>query len=116
MEIQQRQSGSVAFVDVDGRLVLGFEDRLKDCVNSLLFQGHRNIVLNLRGVTQVDTSGLATITSVRGTAEKHAGRIKLLNLPKRVHDLLIITRLITLFEVFDSEENAVRSFDQPPNA
>ena len=110
MEIRQRQVSSVVCLDVDGRLVIGVEDRLKDTVNSLFLQGHRDILVNLKGVLQIDTTGLAAITAIRSAAERHRGTIKLLNLPQRVHDLLVITKLITLFDVFESEADALRSF------
>jgi anti-sigma B factor antagonist len=112
MEIRERQLERVVILDVEGRLVLGVEDRLKDKVNSLLLQRRQEILLNLRDVSQLDTSGLAAITSIRGAVERHGGRIKLLDLPKRVHDLLVVTRLITLFEVFESEQEAVNSFGE----
>ena len=95
---------------------MGVENGLKDKVNSLFLQGHRDILLNFKDVSQLDTSGLSAITAVRGAAETHGGTIKLLNLPTRVHDLLVITKLITLFDVFESEEDAVSSFRQPEDA
>jgi anti-sigma B factor antagonist len=79
-------------------------------VNSLFLQDHRDIRVNLKGVLQIDTTGLAAITAIRSASERHRGTIKLLNLPPRVHDLLVITKLITLFDVFESEADAVRSF------
>lgn len=112
MEIRQRQLGSVVCLDVEGRLVLGVEQGLKDKVNSLLLEGHRDILLNFKDVSQLDTTGLAAITAVRCAAERHRGTIKLLNLPMRVHSLLVITKLITLFDVFESEEDALSSFGQ----
>src|SRR5262249_28103876 len=110
MEIRERQFGHVVCIDVEGRLVLDMEDRLKDKVNSLLFQGQRDIILNLKDVSQIDTTGLAALTAVRRAADGNRGTIKLLNLPPRIYDLLVLTRLITLFEVFDSEAEAVSSF------
>ena len=112
MEIRQRQLGNVVCLDVDGKIVLGVEDVLKDKVNSLFLQGHRDILLNLKDVSQVDSCGLAAITAVKGAAERHRGTIKLLNLPSRVHALLVITKLITLFDVFESEADALASFCQ----
>jgi anti-sigma B factor antagonist len=113
MEIRERQIGTIVCLDVDGRLVVGVEDGLlKDKVNSLLLEGQRQILLNFKNVAQVDTLGLAAITAVRAAAERYGGTIKLLNLPARVRDLLVITKLITLFEVFESEPDAVRSFGQ----
>jgi anti-sigma B factor antagonist len=112
MQIRQRQLGTVVCLDVGGRLVVGVEDGLKDKVNSLFLQGRRHILLNLKDVSQVDTSGLAALSAVRAAAERHGGTIKLLKLPLRIHDLLVITKLITLFDVFESEGDALRSFSQ----
>jgi anti-sigma B factor antagonist len=102
----------VVILDVEGRLELGVEDRLKDKVNSLLLQHHRGILLNLKDVSRVDTSGLAALTAVRSAAERHGGTIKLLNLPARVQQLLVVTKLLTLFDVFESEHEAIDSFDE----
>jgi anti-sigma B factor antagonist len=116
MEIRQRQRGSIVCLDVDGRLVVGVRDGLlQDKVNSLLLQGHRHIILNLEGVSQIDTSGLAALTHVGAAAERHGATIKLLNLPRRIYDLLVITKLIGLFDVFESEAEALRSFRQLPD-
>jgi anti-sigma B factor antagonist len=79
-------------------------------VNSLFLEGHRQILLNLKDVSQIDTTGIAAITHVRAAAERHRGTMKLLNLPRRIHDLLVITKLITFFEVFESEEDARATF------
>jgi anti-sigma B factor antagonist len=111
MEIRQRQIGSVVCLDVAGRLVQGVEDnRLYDTVDSLLLHGQRQILLNFEEVSQVDTSGLAAITAARAAVVEQGGSIKLLNLPRRVHSMLVITRLITLFDVFESEAEALESF------
>ena len=110
MEIRTRNLGSVVCLDVQGRLVLTEDDRLKEKVSHLLFENHRKIVLNLEEVSQVDTTGLSALVAIRHVVDRSAGQIKLLNLPPRVHDLLVVTRLITLFEVVDSEADAVRAF------
>ena len=113
MKIRERQLGNVVCLDVEGRLVASAEDGvLKDKVNSLLLEGRRQILLNFRGVAQIDTSGLAAITAARAAAERNGGVIKLLNLAPRIYDLLVITRLSTLFEVFESEAEAVESFGE----
>ena len=111
MKIRTRHLGSVVCLDVQGRLVATDEDdRLKEKVSHLLFENHRKIVLNLEEVSQVDTTGLSALVAIRHVVDRSAGQIKLLNLPPRVHDLLVVTRLITLFEVVDSEADAVRAF------
>jgi anti-sigma B factor antagonist len=109
MEIRQRHVGSVICLDLQGRLISVDEDSvLKDKVNSLLFQGHRTILLNLEGVSHVDTTGLSALIAIRHAAERSGCSVKLLNLPGRVHSLLVVTRLITTFDVFDSEADALK--------
>lgn len=109
MEIRQRRVGSVICLDLQGRLTSVDEDSvLKDKMNSLLFQGHRTILLNLEGVSHIDTSGLSTLIAIRHAADRSGGSVKLLNLPARVHSLLVVTRLITLFDVFDSEADVLK--------
>ena len=108
MEIRQRHVGSVICLDLQGRLISVDEDSvLKDKVNSLLFQGHRTILLDLEGVSHVDTLGLSALIAIRNAVEKSGGSVKLLKLPARVHSLLVVTRLITVFDVFDSEADAL---------
>ena len=114
MNIGQRDIGGAVCLDVAGRLVVPIEDgRLADRVKSLLLNGERQIVLNLKDVSQIDTTGLAGLTEARRAAERAGASIKLVSLPPRVHDLLVITKLITLFDVFDSEHEAAKSFGEP---
>ena len=111
MTIQERVVGSVAILDLNGKLVLGDGDALlKDKVHSLVFQGHKQIVLNLGGVSYVDSSGLGALVAASVTSKSNGGQIKLLNLTKRIQDLLSITKLLTVFDCFDSEAEALRSF------
>ena len=113
MQIRQRQLGSIVCLDVDGRLVEGAQnDLLKDKVNSLFFEGHQDVVLNLKDVSQIDTSGIAALTHVRAAAERHGGTVRLVNLPRRIYDMLVIAKLITLFDVFESEADVLRHFSQ----
>ena len=111
MTIQERASGAVTVLDLDGKLVLGDGDvLLKDKIHSLVFQNKKQIVLNMGGVSYVDSSGLGALIAVYVTAQNNGGRIKLLNLTKRLSDLLSIAKLTTVFETYDSEPDAVRSF------
>jgi anti-sigma B factor antagonist len=113
MEIRERFLGSVVCLDVQGRLVVTNDnERLKEKVICLLFENHKKIILNFEEVSQVDTSGLSALISVSLAVERGGGEIKLLNLPPRIYDLLVLTRLITLFEVVDSEADAVRAFSE----
>jgi anti-sigma B factor antagonist len=101
----------VVVLDLKGKVTLGQGDELlKDKVNSLVNQGHRKIVLNLAGVPYVDSAGLGEIVRTYTTVSRQGGSMKLLNLTKRITDLLAITKLLTVFETFDVESDAVRSF------
>lgn len=117
MEIRERSLGPVVCLDLQGRLATTFEDdRLTDKVNSLLFEGRRNILLNLEEVSGIDTSGLSGLIAVRRAARQSGGEIKLLNLPSRIYDLLVVTKLITLFDTVESEADAIRAFSvESPN-
>jgi anti-sigma B factor antagonist len=111
MQIDQRAVGDVMVLDVKGRITMGEGDELlKDKVNSLVNQGHRKIVLNLAEVPYIDSAGLGEIVRTYTTVSRQGGNLKLLNLTKRITDLLSITKLLTVFETFDSENEAVRSF------
>ena len=111
MQIDERTVGDVVVLDLKGKVTLGQGDELlKDKVNSLVNQGHRKIVLNLAGVPYVDSAGLGEIVRTYTTVSRQGGSMKLLNLTKRIKDLLSITKLLTVFETFDSESEAVQSF------
>ena len=111
MEIESRAVGDVVILDLKGKMTLGEGDELlKDKVNSLSHQGHRKLILNLSGVPYVDSAGLGEIVRTYTTVSRLGGSLKLLNLTRRIHDLLSITKLLTVFETFESEDDAVRSF------
>lgn len=111
MEIEERLSGGVVILDLKGRLTLGDGDELlKDKINSLLHQGHRKLIMNLGDVPYIDSAGLGEIVRTYTTVSRQGGNLKLLNLTKRIQDLLSITKLLTVFETFESESEAVHSF------
>jgi anti-sigma B factor antagonist len=111
MQISERAVGDVMVLDLKGKVTLGEGDELlKDKVNSLVNQGHRKIILNLADVPYIDSAGLGEIVRTYTTVSRQGGSLKLLNLTKRITDLLSITKLLTVFETFDSESDAVRSF------
>jgi len=111
MTIQERASGAVTILDLEGKLVLGDGDGLlKDKIHSLVFQGRKLILLNMGGVSYVDSSGLGALVASSKTAKSNGGQIKLLSLTKRLQDLLSISKLLTVFDSFDSEADAVKSF------
>src|SRR5262245_42969362 len=111
MNIEQRTVGNVVVLDLKGKITLGEGDELlKDKVNSLMNQGQKQIVLNLEGVPYIDSAGLGEIVRAYTTVSRQGGSLKLANLTKRIQDLLSITKLLTVFETFDSENDAVKSF------
>jgi anti-sigma B factor antagonist len=111
MQIDERAVGDVMVLDVKGKVTLGEGDEmLKDKVNSLVNQGHKKIVLNLAEVPYIDSAGLGEIVRTYTTVSRQGGNLKLLNLTKRITDLLSITKLLTVFETYDSEPDAIRSF------
>jgi len=111
MQITERVVGDVMMLDLKGKITLGEGDELlKDKVNSVVNQGHRKIVLNLAEVPYLDSAGLGEVVRAYTTVSRQGGSLKLLNLTKRITDLLSITKLLTVFETFDIEGDAVRSF------
>ena len=111
MQIEERPVGDVMVLDVKGKVTLGEGDELlKDKVNSLVTQGHKKIILNLADVPYIDSAGLGEIVRTYTTVSRMGGNLKLLNLTKRITDLLSITKLLTVFETYDSEAEAIRSF------
>src|SRR4026207_2119437 len=111
MQITERSIGDVMVLDLKGKITLGEGDELlKDKVNSLINQGQRKIVLNLGEVPYLDSAGLGEVVRAYTTVSREGGSLKLLNLTKRITDLLSITKLLTVFETFESENEAVRRF------
>ena len=111
MQITERVVGDVMMLDLKGKITLGEGDELlKDKVNSVVNQGHRKIVLNLADVPYLDSAGLGEVVRAYTTVSRQGGSLKLLNLTKRISDLLSITKLLTVFETFDLESEAVQSF------
>ena len=117
MQIEERPSGDIMILDVTGKLTIGEGDELlKDKINSLIQQGHKKLILNLEGVPYVDSAGLGEIVRTYTTVSRQGGSLKLLNLTKRITDLLSITKLLTVFETYDNEADAVRSFSSSASA
>jgi anti-sigma B factor antagonist len=111
MQIAERESGAVTILDLSGRITLGEDGNLlKDKLQSLLHQGKKNILFNLGQVSYVDSAGLGAIVSAYTTVTREGGTLKLANVTKKLQDLLSITKLLTVFETFDSEDEAVRSY------
>ena len=117
MQIGEREVGDVTLLDLKGSITLGEGDEtLKDKINSLVQQGRRKIVLNLAEVPYIDSAGLGEIVRTYTTVSRQGGQLKLLSLTKRITDLLSITKLLTVFDTYDSEADAVRSFSSPASA
>jgi len=111
MVIEQRTVGDVTVLDLSGKLALGDGDGLlKDKVNSLVHQGLKEIALNLGRLSYMDSAGLGELISVHSAATRAGGHIKIFNLTKRVSDLLAITKVLTVFDVFESEQETLNSF------
>ena len=111
MQIEERVVGNVTILDLKGKVTLGEGDEvLKDKINSLIQQDRKRLLLNLEGVPYIDSAGLGEIVRTYTTVSRQGGSLKLLNLTKRITDLLSITKLLTVFETFDSEKDAVGSF------
>lgn len=111
VKLSTRQVGDVTVIDASGRITLGegssaFRDKIKELVNA----GNKKIVLNMAGVTYIDSSGIGELVSGFTTVTNQGGGLKLVNLGKRIQDLLQITKLYTVFETFDDEAAAIRSF------
>ena len=111
LKADNRQVDGVAVVDLAGRIVLGeATTTLREVLQNLASQGQKKILLNLSEVSYIDSSGLGALVSGYTTIAGQAGQLKLLNLTAKVKDLLQITKLLTVFEVFTDEASAVRSF------
>ena len=111
MEFRTRQLDDVTIVDLKGRITLGEASvSVRETVRDLLSKGRKRILLNLGDVNYIDSSGIGELVSAFTVVKKQGGELKLLNLTKKIHDLLQITKLSTVFDVTDDESAAVRSF------
>lgn len=111
MPIAERQVGTVTIIDLSGKLASSEESGgLKDKVTSVFFQGRKQVLINLSGLTYIDSGGLGELVSCLATATRAGGVVKLSNLGKRVQDLLIMTKLLSVFDVYDAEAEAIASF------
>jgi anti-sigma B factor antagonist len=111
MNIEERRIGTVTVIDLPANLTLGTAaDMLGDKVRSLLQQGQKHLIINLGAVSHVDSAGLGELVKAFATVNRQGGTLKLVNLTKRLQDLLVITKLSNVFECFDDEASALRSF------
>jgi anti-sigma B factor antagonist len=117
MKVTIRQVDSVTVVDVSGRITLGEGcTQLRELVRDQLSKGNKWILLNLADVTYIDSSGIGELVSAFTGVAKQGGALKLLHLTKKVHDLLQITKLYTVFDVHDDEARAIGSFEKASSA
>jgi anti-sigma B factor antagonist len=111
LQATPREVSTVTIVDLSGRITLGEGSALlRTTIRSLLSDGHTRIVLNLADVTYIDSSGIGELLSAFTSTKSQGGELKLMNLTKKIRDLLQITRLYTVFDIHGDEDAAVRSF------
>ena len=111
MKFSTRQSGDVTILDLNGRITIGSgEEALRNAMQEIINNGTKKILINMSGVTMIDSSGIGELVSAYTTATNRGTKLKLANLPSKVSDILTITQLITVFDVYDNEADAVNSF------
>jgi len=111
MKSSSRQMDGITVLDLSGRITLGEGSViLRDTIRDLIGRGQKKILLNLGDVTYIDSSGIGELVSAFTTVRNQGGELKLLNLTKKVHDLLQITKLYTVFDIKDDEATAIKSF------
>ena len=111
MKIETRTVGDVKILDCSGRITLGEGTMVvRNAVRELLKDNDKKIILNLAEVNYIDSSGIGELVSTYTTVTSNGGQLKLLGLTKKIHELLAITKLLTVFDVFDDEQAALDSF------
>lgn len=111
LNINERQAGDVTVLDMSGKITIGEGSvSLRTAIRRLLEEGKKRILLNLAGVSYIDSSGIGELVSSYTAINKEGGQLKLLNLTQKIKDLLTITKLLTVFDVYDSEAEALNSF------
>ena len=112
MNIDQKVTGDVMVVKINGDITLnqGGDVLLKDKIQSLLQQGHKKLVLDLGGVSYVDSAGLGQLVQIHSTTKSNGGSLRMANVTKKLKDLLVVTKLVTVFDSYDSEAEALASF------
>lgn len=116
MKIEQRTIENVAIVTVTGDITItkGGDMMIKDKINSLLSQGYRKLLIDLGGVSYVDSGGLGQLAAIQATVTRNGGKVVLVNVTRRLNDLLVLTRLLTVFVTFESEAEALASLGAMP--
>ncbi|HYY56786.1 MAG TPA: STAS domain-containing protein [Pyrinomonadaceae bacterium] len=111
LDIKERQAGDVTVLDMDGKVTIGEGSvALRSAIRRLLEEGKKKILLNLAGVGYIDSSGIGELVSSYTAINKEQGQLKLLNLTQKLQDLLAITKLLTVFDVYENESDALNSY------
>ena len=111
LNMKERQAGDVTILDMDGKITIGEGSvALRSAIRRLLEEGKKKVLLNLAGVGYIDSSGIGELVSSYTAINKEAGQLKLLNLTQKLQDLLTITKLLTVFDVYESESEALNGF------
>ena len=111
LDVKERQAGDVTILDLRGEVRIGEGSiALRDAIRNLSAAGKKKILLNLAGVSYIDSSGIGELVSSYTAIGKEGGQLKLLNLTQKLQDLLTITKLLTVFDVYESEAEALNSF------
>ncbi len=111
MKIAKRKKGDVLILDLEGKILIGEGiDELRECINSAIKEKEAKILLNFDQVPYLDSTGLGEVVRSYTSVKKEGGTVKIVNLTNKVHDLLSVTKLITVFETFEEEEKALGSF------
>ena len=111
MKATTRDVNGIAIIKVDGKITIGAGDQqLRDVIANAVANGKNKILLDLSGVTTIDSSGIGELVGSYTTATNRGGKLKLLHLPAKLNELLHVTQLITVFEVYENEDEAVKSF------
>jgi anti-sigma B factor antagonist len=111
LEVKERQAGDVTILDMKGAVRIGEGSiELRDSIRRLAGEGKKKVLLNLAGVNYVDSSGIGELIANYTTISRQGGQLKLLNLTDRIQNLLVITKLLTVFDAFDNEAEALKSF------
>lgn len=112
MKINVRKSGNVALVELGGKITIGAGDiQLRDTIKNVLDGGTHDILVDMKEVTAMDSSGIGELVGCYTTVSNKGGKLKLLHLPPKITDVLTVTQLITVFDVFENEPEAVKSFE-----
>lgn len=111
LNIRERQAGEITVLDMEGKITIGEGSvALRTAIRRLLEEGKRKILLNLAGVGYIDSSGIGELVSSYTAINKEGGQLKLLNLTQKLQDLLAITKLLTVFDVYEDENEATNSY------